>query len=59
MVLFHYSVTFSVIVISVQGMSIKESFYDSILSVGLACVAAAIVLIRTKGMLGKNHTPGT
>lgn len=57
MVLFHYSVTFSAIVISAQGMSIKESFYDAAISVGLACVAAAVVLIGTKGTLGKNHPP--
>jgi membrane protease YdiL (CAAX protease family) len=57
MVLFHYSVTFSAIVISAQGMSVKESFSDAIISVGLACVAAAVVLIGTKGTLGKNHSP--
>jgi len=55
-VLFHYSVTFSAIVISAQGLSIRESFSDAIVSSVIACAAAAVVLIGTKGALGRNHT---
>ena len=56
MVLFHYSVTFSAIVISAQGMSIRESFFDALIAVVMAWAAAAVVLIATKGALGRNHT---
>jgi membrane protease YdiL (CAAX protease family) len=56
MVLFHYSVTFSAIVISAQGMSTRESFFDAIVSSVVACAAAAVVLVGTKGKLGRNHT---
>ncbi len=53
--LFHYSITFSAIVLSAQSMSMKESFSDAVLSAGLAWIAAAFVLIGTKGTLGKRQ----
>ncbi|MBN2322499.1 MAG: CPBP family intramembrane metalloprotease [Spirochaetes bacterium] len=53
--LFHYSITFSAIVLSAQSMSIKESFSDAVLSAGLAWIAAAFVLIGTKGTLGETE----